>query len=140
MYLGYNAETSGHARRQIYTGVQCKIPPGQIGWITGLPSLALTEMLDVIPMTLDQSYAGQITLILHNHNDKTVTLEAGCRLATLTFGLKSSSEIQLTSSIKAKTKETKMINASGKTYREILKGHQKPESSVPPIKPTSESK
>ena len=91
-------------------------------------------------MTLDQSYAGQITLILHNHNDKTVTLEAGCRLATLTFGLKSSSEIQLTSSIKANTKETKMINASGKTYREILKGHQKPESSVPPIKPTPESK
>ena len=140
LYSAYNVEIPAHARRQIYTGVQCKIPPGQIGWITGLPSLALTEMLDVIPMTLDQSYAGQVTLILHNHNDKTVTLEAGCRLPTLTFGLKSSSEIQLTSSIKAKTKETKLINASGKTYREILKGHQKPESSVPSIKPTPESK
>ena len=69
----YNVEIPAYARRQIWTLVQCKISPREIGWITGLPSLVLTEMLDVVPMTLDQSYAGQITLILHNHNDKAVT-------------------------------------------------------------------
>ena len=111
-----------------------------MGWITELPSSALTQMLDAIPITLNQFYAGKIRLILQSHNDKSVTIEAGFRLATLTFDLQSSSEIQLTSSMKVKTKDTKTINATRKTKRDILKGHQKPELSVPPIKLTSESR
>lgn len=120
--------------------MQCKIPLGQIGWITGLPSLALAQILDIIPMTLDPSYPEQITLILHNHNDETVTIEAGARLDIFTFGLQSSSELELTIEIETKTKATKTINATRKTYRKTWRGHQKPESSVQHIKLAPESK
>lgn len=131
---------SGTCKGQNYTGVKWKIPPGQIGSIRGLPSLAVTQMLNVTPMTLDQSYPEQIILILPNYSDKMMTIEASYRLATLALLLQSWSEIQLVSLIKAKTKETKAISANGKACPDILNERQNSESSVPPINPTPESK
>ena len=91
----YDVDIPAKSRRLVYTGLKCEIPTGTVGWVTGLSGLAISKMIDVTPMILDTSYHGQISLIVHNHNDKTYTLKAGDRIVVLTFGLQSTAQIDL---------------------------------------------
>ena len=49
----YKVEIPGTSRRMIYTGISNRLQAGTVAWVTGLHSLALEKMIDVVPIMLD---------------------------------------------------------------------------------------
>ena len=71
----------------VHTGVAMEIPEGLVGLVfarSGLASkrgLAPANKVGVI----DSDYRGEIMVALHNHSDKPQTIEAGERIAQISF-------------------------------------------------------
>lgn len=80
-----SVEIAPHATVLLHTGIATEIPEGYVGLIfarSGLASkrgLAPANKVGVI----DADYRGEIMVALHNHTDKSATVDAGERIAQL---------------------------------------------------------
>lgn len=74
-------------RTLVPTGVKLAIPEGYEGQIRPRSGLALKHGISVVnsPGTIDSDYRGEIGVILINHGEDTVTLDAGERIAQIVF-------------------------------------------------------
>ncbi|MBL8048690.1 MAG: dUTP diphosphatase [Chthonomonas sp.] len=69
------------------TGLKMQIPAGYEGQIRPRSGLALKRGLSMVnsPGTIDSDYRGEIGIILINHGQETIELEAGERIAQMVF-------------------------------------------------------
>jgi dUTP pyrophosphatase len=74
-------------RTLVPTGIKLAIPEGYEGQIRPRSGLALKYGISVVnsPGTIDSDYRGEIGVILINHGEDTVTLDAGERIAQIVF-------------------------------------------------------
>ena len=76
---------AGGGRRLIATGFAVELPPGFEGQIRPRSGLALKHGVTVLnsPGTIDQSYRGEIGVILINHGSEPFMVSRGDRIAQL---------------------------------------------------------
>lgn len=69
----------------VKTGISIALPPGTEGQIRPRSGLALKHQVTVLntPGTIDEGYRGEVGVILINHGQVSVMLEAGSRIAQL---------------------------------------------------------
>lgn len=69
----------------VKTGISIALPPGTEGQIRPRSGLALKHQVTVLntPGTIDEGYRGEVGVILINHGQASVMLEAGSRIAQL---------------------------------------------------------
>lgn len=72
-------------RAVVNTGIALEIPPGMVGLIWPRSGYAHDFGLDVLAGVIDESYRGEIKVILFNSGDKDVYLEEGCKIAQILF-------------------------------------------------------
>ena len=83
--IGETVTIPAHATYLVHTGISVEIPEGYCGLIfarSGLASkrgLAPAHKVGVI----DADYRGEVMVALHNHTDRTQTVEGGERIAQL---------------------------------------------------------
>jgi dUTP pyrophosphatase len=71
------------ARAAVRTGLSIAIPRGFYGRVAPRSGLAVNYGLDVLAGVIDSDYRGEIVCALVNHGQKSLTLEAGQRMAQL---------------------------------------------------------
>jgi dUTP pyrophosphatase len=71
------------ARAAVPTGIRVEIPPGYVGLIWPRSGLAVRHGLDTLAGVIDSDYRGEVAVVLVNHGEEAVTLEAGDRVAQL---------------------------------------------------------
>lgn len=71
----------------VKTGLYMEIPAGYEGQVRPRSGLALKKGITVLnaPGTIDSDYRGEVGVILMNHTNVTVELEAGERVAQIVF-------------------------------------------------------
>lgn len=67
------------------TGIAIEIPPGMVGLIWPRSGYANDFGLDVLAGVIDESYRGEIKVILFNSGDRDVYLESGSKIAQILF-------------------------------------------------------
>lgn len=74
-------------RALVPTGIKLAIPEGYEGQIRPRSGLALKQGIGIVnsPGTIDSDYRGEVGIILINHGEDTITLDAGERIAQLVF-------------------------------------------------------
>ena len=108
--------TAGETRL-VHTGLSIEIPEGFGGFIyarSGLASkrgLAPANKVGVI----DADYRGEIMVALHNHSDKTQTVEAGERIAQLVIAPFLKAEFTETDSLSETVRGEGGFGSTGKT-------------------------
>ncbi|MBV8652337.1 MAG: dUTP diphosphatase [Alphaproteobacteria bacterium] len=72
-------------RAAVPTGIPIALPPGYEAQIRPRSGLALRHGITVLnsPGTIDADYRGEISIVLINHGEETVTLTRGQRIAQL---------------------------------------------------------
>ena len=83
--LPESVEIAPHTTILIHTGIATEIPEGYCGLIFARSGLATKRGLAPAHTVgvIDADYRGEIMVALHNHSDKTATVEAGERVAQL---------------------------------------------------------
>ena len=85
----YNLDTEitvePHATVLVHTGIAVEIPEGYCGLIFARSGLATKRGLAPANKVgvIDADYRGEVMVALHNHTDKTATVDAGERVAQL---------------------------------------------------------
>ena len=72
-------------RAVVRTGIALEIPSGMVGLIWPRSGYANDFGLDVLAGVIDESYRGEIKVILFNSGDKDVYLESGAKIAQILF-------------------------------------------------------
>lgn len=72
-------------RAVVPTGIAIEIPPGMVGLIWPRSGYANDFGLDVLAGVIDESYRGEIKVILFNSGDRDVYLESGSKIAQILF-------------------------------------------------------
>lgn len=70
-------------RLAIPTGFAWAIPPGQVGMIRPRSGMAVSSGIDVLAGVIDADYRGEVAVVLINHGDRTLDIEAGDRIAQM---------------------------------------------------------
>ena len=76
-----------HTTTLVHTGIAMEIPEGLVGLVFARSGLASKRSLAPANKVgvIDSDYRGEIMVALHNHSDKEQTIEAGERVAQITF-------------------------------------------------------
>jgi len=72
-------------RAVVNTGIALEIPSGMVGLIWPRSGYANDFGLDVLAGVIDESYRGEIKVILFNSGDQDVYLESGSKIAQILF-------------------------------------------------------
>lgn len=72
-------------RSVVSTGIALEIPVGMVGLIWPRSGYANDFGLDVLAGVIDESYRGEIKVILFNSGDRDVYLESGSKIAQILF-------------------------------------------------------
>lgn len=85
------------ARALVPTGLAMAIPVGYEGQVRPRSGLALRQGISMVntPGTIDADYRGEIGVILINHGQEPVTINAGDRIAQMVIAPVVQAEIQL---------------------------------------------
>lgn len=70
-------------RLAIPTGFAWAIPLGQVGMIRPRSGLAVRNGIDVLAGVIDADYRGEVAVVLINHGDRPLDIEAGDRIAQM---------------------------------------------------------
>ena len=70
-------------RRSISTGFAWAIPLGQVGMIRPRSGLAVRNGIDVLAGVIDADYRGEVAVVLVNHGDTSLQINAGDRIAQM---------------------------------------------------------
>jgi len=70
-------------RIAIPTGFAWAIPLGQVGMIRPRSGLAVRNGIDVLAGTVDSDFRGEVAVVLINHGDRPLDIEAGDRIAQM---------------------------------------------------------
>jgi len=70
-------------RLAIPTGFAWAIPLGQVGMIRPRSGLAVRSGIDVLAGVIDADYRGEVAVVLINHGDRPLDIEAGDRIAQM---------------------------------------------------------
>lgn len=70
-------------QQSIRTGVAVDIPQGMVGMIWPRSGLAAKHGIDTMAGVIDSDYTGEIIVLLRNHGDMTVRINAGERIAQM---------------------------------------------------------
>jgi dUTP pyrophosphatase len=71
------------ARASVPTGLRIEIPSGCVGLVWPRSGLALRQGIDTLAGVIDSDYRGLVQVILVNHGQDEVRIEAGDRIAQL---------------------------------------------------------
>ena len=83
LYAAHGETILGRRHRIIGTGISVAIPGGHVGLIWPRSGLAARYGLDVLAGVIDADYRGEIRVVLANHGQIDVDIEAGERIAQL---------------------------------------------------------
>jgi dUTP pyrophosphatase len=67
----------------VNTGLKLAIPQGLYGRLASRSGLAFNRNIEVGAGTIDSNFRGELRVLLRNHSDVEVTLEAGSKIAQL---------------------------------------------------------
>lgn len=70
-------------RALISTGIAVSIDPGKVGLIWPRSGMAIRDGIDVGAGVIDAGYRGEVKVLLFNHGELPVFIEAGDRIAQL---------------------------------------------------------
>ena len=70
-------------RLAIPTGFAWAIPLGQVGMIRPRSGLAVRNGIDVLAGVIDADYRGEVAVVLINHGERPLDIEAGDRIAQM---------------------------------------------------------
>lgn len=76
-------KVSAGGRALVPTGLKITVPEGTYGRIAPRSGLAWNHGIDVGAGVIDRDYAGEVCVILFNHDDADFVVEAGDRVAQL---------------------------------------------------------
>ncbi len=69
--------------RLVPTGFAWAIPIGQVGMIRPRSGLAVRHGIDVLAGVVDADYRGEVSVVLINHGDRPIQINAGDRIAQM---------------------------------------------------------
>lgn len=72
-----------HSRKVIKTGISISIPYGTYARVAPRSGLAVKNGIDVGAGVIDESYRGEVGVVLFNHSDTDFQIEKGDRIAQL---------------------------------------------------------
>jgi dUTP pyrophosphatase len=70
-------------RAAVRTGLQLEIPVGHVGLIWPRSGLAVGQGIDTLAGVVDCDYRGELRIVLINHGEETLVIQAGDRIAQL---------------------------------------------------------
>lgn len=70
-------------KKTICTGFAFQIPVGMVGIIKGRSGLASSHSIDVLGGVIDSDYRGEVKVMLLNHGERVLVIEAGDRIAQM---------------------------------------------------------
>lgn len=113
---GYSITIIPGERRDFQTGLQAEIPPGYEGQIRPRSGWSLKDGISVInsPGTIDQSFRGEIRVLLINHGSHEVTVYNGDRIAQLVISPVASAEIVEAEELSTTERGTDGLGSTGK--------------------------
>ena len=70
-------------RAAVRTGLEVEIPEGHVGLVWPRSGLAVSQGIDTLAGVIDSDYRGELRVVLINHGDETIVIQAGDRIAQL---------------------------------------------------------
>jgi dUTP pyrophosphatase len=70
-------------RAAVRTGLEVEIPEGHVGLVWPRSGLAVGQGIDTLAGVIDSDYRGELRVVLINHGDETIVIQAGDRIAQL---------------------------------------------------------
>ena len=98
----------------IGTGIACHLPRGHVGLIWDKSGLATSHGLKVMGGVIDEGYRGEIKVGLMNLGAKTVTFEAGHKIAQMLVQRVHQPKIRIVTALAASQRGIKGFGSTGK--------------------------
>lgn len=83
LFASQEAVLAPGERKLIPTGIRVAIPSGHAGLIWPRSGLAVRHGLDTMAGVIDSDYRGEVLVLIINHGEESITVQAGDRIAQL---------------------------------------------------------